>query len=338
MSTPFGELHTKIDALEEEWQAAHELPAGMKLYHFTSPEGLAGILNSRSIWATLATGLGDSKELLHFLRPKENRPDQSRPLSRFQTGKDLIFGDLLVDPAEDPVGAWRQARGPFLVCFCPADCWEAVDDLYFWRTFGREGKGYALGFEPRATKAPPVRSMGIARRVIYDERAAHEFESRIDELCGEVKCAHRAECKRVRKEATSDISREKKISRTESWTNTQLRRLHRVMLELVVCRKGSKFSIEVESRLIAKGQDGTVKVRSSGGAVVPYIDYPISIPEMPLAGRRSARNQLSLTLKEIVIGPAANARVAEPSLRFLLGDNKMKRDVVEIYHSSLSIR
>jgi hypothetical protein len=115
-------------------------------------------------------------------------------------------------------------------------------------------------------------------------------------------------------------------------------RLYKIALELTACVKAKEFAIEAEWRLVLTAGDQVVRVRSSEGGIAPYVAYPIHIPEKGHAEQKSSTGGPCLTLREIIIGPAANARITEPSLKFLLGDAKIERGVVEILSSNLSIR
>jgi hypothetical protein len=224
------------------------------------------------------------------------------------------------------------------VCFCAACQWEQVDDLYFWRTFGQEGKGYALGFELKRMGPFTRNPASHLAKVLYDEVKSNDIKTRILTLDDEVGSAAERERKQARSEGGDGAKMKSRISKVGRWETSQARRLHRALLELQVCHKSRSFQIERESRLIVTGNKDERKIRTSAGGLVPFVEYPISIPGRPYARRQGSGKQVSLKLSEVVMGPAANSRVSEPSLRFLLSGPLPKKGEVEIYQSKLTIR
>ena len=56
-STPL--IKTAMESFLNSWLLKHHEPEDLVLYHYTSLEGLKGIINSRSIWATHTSTLND---------------------------------------------------------------------------------------------------------------------------------------------------------------------------------------------------------------------------------------------------------------------------------------
>lgn len=123
------------------------------LYHYTTPEGLLGIVRDKSLFGTHCSFLNDSLEIVR--------------------GKQLVAEviDEYFDRAEQPIKvALSIFRGApidrnldlYAACFC-----KQGDLLSQWRAYGKTG-GYALafnGFELSSCCLLPTRGL---RKVIYD--------------------------------------------------------------------------------------------------------------------------------------------------------------------------
>ena len=105
------------------------------LWHYTTPEGLTGIIESNSLWATDVFFLNDSAELMHGINIARGiikqkipslRGDEKEHLKRFDT--DLSF----VGP---------DHNRPVYVCSLS----NAENELSQWRGYCRGG-GFSIGF------------------------------------------------------------------------------------------------------------------------------------------------------------------------------------------------
>ena len=123
-----------------ESQFSDEPPPNTILHHYTSAEGLKGIIESNELWATSAYYLNDSaemfygyhvlKELLDDWLSKNPRPDDSITLAlarQLRTSFEDLFQKRLLRPI-------------YLTCFCEED-----NLLSQWRAYGQSG-GYSVGF------------------------------------------------------------------------------------------------------------------------------------------------------------------------------------------------
>lgn len=133
-----------------------------RLWHYTTTEGLLGIIGSRKIWATDAMYLNDSRELLE--------------------GADRLAweaGNAVGDPTPNPSPVRRlwlelhatlggdakvklPAQGPYVTCFC-----SESDLLSQWRGYA-SGSGFAIGFAGERLKAQADSLQGRLVKVIYD--------------------------------------------------------------------------------------------------------------------------------------------------------------------------
>lgn len=143
------ELH---DAFLKEW-SAEQGPRPRVLYHYTSLEGLAGILRLHRLRATDVAYMNDSLELqLASSLIAASLDDAGRSASAIQ--RELLRRSRLDAKPTD------LSRSFYVTCFC-----DDGDLLSQWRAYGANGGGYALGFSAYEMAWPGPCGL---RRVIYD--------------------------------------------------------------------------------------------------------------------------------------------------------------------------
>jgi hypothetical protein len=129
-------LEKAINAFTKSWKEEHSIGENKLLYHYTTAEGLKGIIQNRSLWLTEISTLNDPQEM--------------------QYGKNIIT-EIITEYIDKEVDAnikkmLTEIRGqlwglqnkimfrPFVSCFC-----SNGNLLSQWR--GYSGKGYNIGFE-----------------------------------------------------------------------------------------------------------------------------------------------------------------------------------------------
>jgi len=125
----FTKLHEYVEQLIID-SSGKKIPTS--LFHYTSAQGLDGIVQSQSLWATDCRFLNDSQEMKDGLE---------RVIKRLSETKKPIFstlGTLLSDFDE----VFHDVMSPHLVSFCDTD-----DLLSQWRAYGSEACGYCLEFD-----------------------------------------------------------------------------------------------------------------------------------------------------------------------------------------------
>ncbi len=259
------------------------------LYHYTSSDGLRGILESQKIWGTEASYLNDSQEIKYGIDLAV------KTLVKCSSGKRGWVTDV-VHQAIDAVGR-NTGEEIYLACFC-----EKGDLLSQWKGYSKFGEGYSLGFSAselsRFKRKYPFVNISI-RKVIYgrepQERVVKsEFESiakQTEPLIGK----YRGDRDKIIKTAASCLA---------YCLKAQLVRF-----------KAESFREEHEWRAIyinsERNEEGrqTVKFRVSEGHVVPYIELDIA---------PSAQKQVwFLPIAEIVVGPKVDVSRAKRSIDLL---------------------
>lgn len=155
------------------------------LYHYTSGQGLDGILSSRSIWATDAAFLNDWREITYAAEPLIDRlesyvaglpspdPPEGRPDS-VEENRSIIANSALgaikrfirVPPSEHRFHYIDGAT--YVACLT-----EDYDQLGQWRGYGKSG--YAIGFDRE--------SLGAAAPILGPVRYGRDA---VETLCAEI--------------------------------------------------------------------------------------------------------------------------------------------------------
>jgi hypothetical protein len=101
------------------------------VYHYTTIEGLKGIVSTGSLFATEITFLNDSSELVYadqIIRKYTASADSSN------------LGRLLLSELNETLDRGRVEL--YVSCFC-----DSGDLLSQWRAYANQGAGYALEFD-----------------------------------------------------------------------------------------------------------------------------------------------------------------------------------------------
>lgn len=89
-----------------------------RLYHYTTAEGLRGIVESKILWATDVRYLNDPLEFNHGLQ---------EVWESFRKGNPHTYGGLL-EEVNDTLERQRQLREVYVTCFCEVDDLLSVGD------------------------------------------------------------------------------------------------------------------------------------------------------------------------------------------------------------------
>jgi hypothetical protein len=262
-----------------------------RLWHYTSTEGLLGIVTSRAIWGTDAEYLNDSQELRYALDhvAKQFRSISERLASRAKgrhaEDPDTSSAAILSAALSALEGGDEMAPSSpvhvFVACFC-----EDGDLLSQWRGYA-SGSGYALGLDSSALdraalgympdQEVPVRVVGL-RRVSYGDAL---LRPRVDTL------VRRA----IERPSAHPYVVGDHLARGE-------------ILPLLAEFKHPAFAEEQEWRLIATDQYGEpVRFRSGPLGPTPYVEFNVGA-----------------ALAEVKVGPGPNQLLRQRAVQRLVPD------------------
>jgi hypothetical protein len=132
---------------EQEHQPTKDVAKPELLYHYTTEEGLYGILKSDSIWATHCRFTNDTSERQGALDFILKELDQLRI-----EGTITIFNEV-AEQFKELLRSFYQLFDTFIVSFTrerniqeASDIPMEGDRLSQWRGYSSRGSGYSLGF------------------------------------------------------------------------------------------------------------------------------------------------------------------------------------------------
>jgi hypothetical protein len=262
-------------------------PLPPHLYHYTTLQGLEGIVLNNNMWATNAAYLNDHSELRYghqLLVEAINRLGVETGGGLSEQATRLLDRCRLADPTAD------ERLHVYLTCFC-----KEPDLLSQWRAYSTSGGGYALEVEPSSFLSLPGLRM---IEVIYDRR---QQESHVHRLLRTALETMEANAKAL----------EPKDADTLAFAFVQMIIVH--LWEFFISVKDPAFREEQEWRLVwtsSERFDDALRFRRSGGLLVPFVELDVCAPDGDMAGR--------LPVTNVVMGPTVSNDLAETSLRMFL--------------------
>jgi hypothetical protein len=286
--------------MEDSWKRLHAVAKALvensglaepreQLFHYTSAEGLVGIVDSKILRASDMLCLNDASEAEY---------------ANALIGEALGAVDPLLLPSEHRSEFMNSLRSafrmytPFVACFC-----EDPDLLSQWRGYGKAGEGFALGFSSSWLSSSAVvdDAKFLLLKVIYDPSEQRQLISTY---------IHNATGISARYQFSDDEE--------ENWFWGTAAN---AMAHLVVAMKDPVFNEENEWRLVNPTiiQGVHYGYRVSGRRIVPYVNIPIadtaitSLVRGPhFAGDRGAEDLLRYSAFSTA---AANVRDSKIPLR-----------------------
>jgi hypothetical protein len=268
------------------------------IYHYTSTAAFKSIVESRSMWLTDYAFVNDARELRHGLEVTQ------RYIAKLLAEKP---GEMF----EGLLSEWAQKLEPgqirvHLACFS-----QEPDSLSQWRAYGSVALGLAAFPDPFGY----VRGETLIDRVLYEP--AHQ------EMVVRVYCRHAL--------ASLELDLARHGDKVHRYYTTVV-----PLYRLLALFKDRSFADEREARYVhiedptctVKGfqKNAPTHFRVSGNLLIPYIDSSDLVKEQPD----------KLRIREVVIGPQANADLLAAALRqFLLSQGY---DKVTLRRSSVPYR
>lgn len=274
------------------------------LYHYTSLNGLLGILRSRSIWATHASYLNDASEFFHGLA-----------FAKQQAG--AIFEE------DDYVAAFGWAVRHALEGIDVGDLYIAsfsqkADLLSQWRGYCPAGGGVCLGFDVKTVRAFCAASGFRLEpcRYEHDDQRRQVFE--LVEQCysrfpqpkmtradyGQLETSAKVDADIEYRERASAGPGKRQADAATAWLCTALS-------ELAPLFKNQGFHEEAEWRIVANQPSKAIHFRPTASYLAPYVELNILGGEMAGA------------LREIIVGPNPNQERCEASVQMLLASSEI---------------
>lgn len=253
-----------------------------QLFHYTDLNALNSILNESDLWLTNSLYSNDAREMSHGYDVAKAVIEKKRSAALDGTFKEYL----------DQVSTFvdEKSRGVYICCFCEQD-----NLLSQWRSYGENGTGVSIGFDPNgfafySGADMPPREFGLMRlwKVFYDpEVQQHIVESALD-LIPQLNAADTNEVK-ARKAADA---------------------IH----FFIPTFKAKDFEEEKERRLIfTPSPECPVKpaYRVRKGMLVPYYS-------LKALGQKVYNSTMNLPVNSITLGPSIWSKLNLESTNMLL--------------------
>jgi hypothetical protein len=268
------------------------------LYHYTSLEGLLGIIDTKSIWATNILYLNDASELNYSrtLFKDQLRTYQEEIIKDAHCYEYKVFADLIRN-IEDEDFIHPELSGGYVCSFS-----EEEDLLSQWRGYCPKGLGLSLGFNFKKLHEYLVGDKNIfIRSCIYDEK---EQIKQLRELIEQFEIRYK-----------NDLMEGFEYIFTE-------------FMNLAPTFKHPKFKEEREWRLFYVPSYGLVEskgeFRLGHMMAIPYIEIPL-----PKEGNK-------LIINKVVVGPTTEPKLSKTSLKMLLKQKRVEFE--EVRYSTIPYR
>lgn len=278
------------------------------LYHYTTAQGLLGILESNVLWASDLSYVNDFSELKYtekLIKDEWTKAAESDP-------------DLMEPALGNPFSQNVNLKGGFLetklAAYAVSFCVEG-DQLSQWRAYAQKGTGYAVGFDTEQLRS----AQAVLGEVVYQpDEQIRGIRPAIQKYVEDIG---------IWRKNLSTFEKDQLLSLLVDL----IKRFLRDTFPLFFFFKDPVFSEEREWRLVAPRAYGDVEnvhFREMQGTVVPYIQIKIPTPD-PIKKDR-------LPMVEVVQGPLTDPALGEKSLRLLL--KKHKYEDVQVRQSRVPIR
>jgi hypothetical protein len=285
-------------------------PVPDTVYHYTSTDGLLGILASKGIWATDIAFLNDAHEFSHGLEVLMNFLRKATGL-RVGADGEPAFTSLRHGFTEMAAGftldILQKHTRCFVACFC-----EKPDVLSQWRGYGRDS-GFALGFDGAALRSYLSVSCNLPLvPVVYGlEDQEANVQSRIDALLPDL---DEARFKAMTDEDISNLLDDSEDERRRS------------LFPLCIQFKNSAFEAEEEWRIgiLQARASSSIQFRSGPLGLTPYVNVRLAEKALPL--------------KTVVVGPGPHAELRQSALELLLTKFGYESTNVEVQPSAIPFR
>ena len=266
---------------------------GGVLYHYTTVEGLLGIINTNVIFATSYPFLNDSSEIVYGRRIFKNIINEKLDKNCDMKTK-LLYNECLrlIDQNNFRI---------YITCFC-----EKGNLLSQWRGYAKNGLGFSLGLSAKSL-------LSTYREAPYNLIKIKKVEYNV---CKQKKIINKLLDKAEEYIKTENIEKEKEIKKIAKIVNKKIE-------EFIVFFKDPAFQEEREWRAIYYEKDEELiktKYRAKSDRIVDYKEFVLN----PYYEKKYNKK---LPICEIICGPGIDNPATIEVIKKLLKDNDYKRKV-----------
>jgi len=309
-----------------------------ELFHYTTAEGLSGILRSRSLWATHSNYVNDEEEILGFyerILPTLLRPIFQKYMQRIKANPEFqqelggrSFEHYCDEQFIQLINTIRttaaQVHDHYITSFSvPSDEWTRSNGLLSqWRAYGPNG-GYAIVFdtsnfdEMLAVETAPYQEEIFS----WADVNYHLNESGLTNDADTNKLIN--ELNAAAEKFFGDPSEESTRSLTHPLTVLSSIFKHRGFEEenevrFVLTLLGPLLEAEPELQLV---RQHPINTRLRNGEVIPFVE---------LCVREEKGVRLHLPIKRIIVGPHRDKHDRKRGVQLLLKQHGLDPDIVTV--------
>ncbi|MBW7997568.1 MAG: DUF2971 domain-containing protein [Candidatus Glassbacteria bacterium] len=293
-STP--QIREAIESFFRYWLPIHTEEEELNLFHYTTQEGLTGILHSRSIWCSDISTLNDPEELQYGKKLVDSKLKENIA----KESNDHIV--KLLKRIEMHVNDFDTYHKVYIACFCEND-----NLLSQWRIYASRGGGFNLGLSinDNTKYSHNVNDIGdtsyiILRKIIYEYSHQEDIISKYisNIMDGSKKALAWFDEHGCIPEAWADIAALESIN---------------VLIDIVTTLKNPVFHEEKEWRLIKFMEPdfrlGLLNFRNVNNSITPYLNTFLY---------EDAGDKMVFPLKKIKIGPMLEEDSTKEKLKLLV--------------------
>ena len=331
----FNKAHNRILRFNNErgFVANLQKPDGGVLYHYTTVEGIKGIIENDELWATSAYYMNDSAEILYGYRVLHKALEdwlkqRKLPLDSIARGMAESFvhhfgHDALQRNVVTPV---------YLTCFC-----EEPNLLSQWRAYGSSG-GYNIGLQVPmegvvyGLKPEPPVYTATCVKVEYDPNNQLQRVGVLLDFLLPILDEQPITDSIRSIDSLSPLGYQKLLSSIQE-----------MLVEESMGFKDPAFAVEKEWRFIVRKREhlkqGTddgdhsnlqIYFRTARGQLVPYIKFKAYEASKPIVG-----NGKQLPIASVTCGPGGDRILAGMAIRSLLDGRGLR--TVRVKHSDIPL-
>jgi hypothetical protein len=282
-----------------------------ELYHYTTVEGLKGIVESHAIWATAASYLNDASEINYGCAVLDEVFEEWQRANRNIKTNAIKVLEILRGRFVGKKAKTDRAVSYYIACFC-----EKPNLLSQWRAYGQAG-GYSIGFDfgshgfaalesPNLLSVKPEKN-GYKAKLVKVLYSPAEQRARLHAVLRF--CLPQLD----EPDALEILSRSTKAQQ-RGFVDFATLAIEMFLLEEIVGFKNKAFAEEHEWRIVLNSTIHQVNVPPAGvcfrparGLIVPYL--------------KIVSSQNKLPIKSVRLGPSLDKARAEKSVGLLCSAN-----------------
>lgn len=272
------------------------------LYHYTTAEGLKGIVESGSIWCTNAAFFNDASEIAYGLN-QVDRALNTIPSDSAFVGIESVLHDAI-----------QKSLDVYAACFC-----KRGDLLNQWHSYGGRGGGFSIGLTTCDLASILPGTDLVLCEVEYDP------DVQISLIQAQIGAASEALKYVMHAHEPGSVEHEGLVNHSINAVLSSVSIVVAAMKDPVFRGEEESRLVHYRSRLVPQNDD--VSFRISGQLMIPYIATNIRCHDRNVP-----------PIHELIIGPMVN-RLAERSLKYFLsrfGDRDVQN--VELRRSVIPLQ